>query len=80
MYGDINQLFERVIALYDSKGDPRQMMSSIVQMNPNINQFSSQFNNMTQGQSRPQAYLQMAKQLGVNDKNLDGLSRMLGIK
>lgn len=80
MYGDINQLFERVIALYDSKGDPRQMMSSIVRTNPNINQFSLQFNNMTQGQSRPQAYLQMAKQLGVNDKNLDGLSRMLGIK
>jgi flagellar biosynthesis/type III secretory pathway chaperone len=77
---NINQLFERIIALYDSKGDPNQMMGSIMQMNPNLNQFTAQFNNMTQGQSKPQAYMQMAKQLGLSDKNLEGLSRMLGIK
>lgn len=77
---DINQMFERIIALYDSNGNPNQMMNSLMQMHPNINQLSTQFNNITQGQSRTQAYMQIAKQLGLNEKNLAGLSRMLGIK
>lgn len=80
MTQDINQLFERIIALYDSNGDPNQLINNLIQTNPNINKFGTQFNNMTQGQSRPQAYMQMARQLGLNEKNLAGLSRMLGIK
>ena len=77
---DINQIFENIIALYDSKGNPNQMMSSFMQMYPNINNFSTQFNNITKGYSKPQAYMQMAKQLGLNEKNLEGLSRILGVK
>ena len=80
MTQDINQLFERIIALYDSNGDPNQLISNLIQNNPNINKFGTQFNHMTQGHSRQQAYMQMARQLGLNEKNLAGLSRMLGIK
>lgn len=77
---DINQVFERIIALYDSGGNPQQMMTSMVRANPNINQFATQFSNMTKGQSRNDAYMQIAKQLGLNDKNMQGLARMLGVK
>lgn len=77
---DINQTFERIIALYDSGGDPNKMMSSMLQMHPNINQASTQFNNMIGGKSRPEAYMQMARQLGLNEKNLQGLARIMGVK
>jgi hypothetical protein len=56
------------------------MMASMVQANPNINQFSTQFNNMTKGMTRNDAYMQIAKQLGLNEKNIQGLARMLGVK
>jgi hypothetical protein len=77
---DINKIFEQIISLYDSGGNPSQMMASMVQANPNINQFSTQFNNMTKGMTRNDAYMQIAKQLGLNEKNIQGLARMLGVK
>lgn len=80
MNGDINQFFSQIIALYNNKGDPNAMMRSLYQQNPNINQMSTQFNNMMQGKSRPEAYMQMARQLGLNEQNLQGLAQILGVK
>lgn len=80
MNNDINALFERIISLYDSGGDPNKMLNSMINSHPNINQMGIQFNNMTQGKSRPEAYMQMAKQLGLNDKNMQGLARIMGVK
>lgn len=80
MNGDINQFFSQIITLYNNKGDPNAMLQSLYQQNPNINQMSTQFNNMMQGKSRPEAYMQMAKQLGLNEQNLQGLAKILGVK
>lgn len=77
---DINQTFERIIALYNSGGDPNKMMQTMYSNTPNINQMATQFNNMMQGKSRPEVYMQMAKQLGLNEQNMKGLEMMLGIK
>ena len=77
---DINQFFSQIITLYNNKGDPNAMMQSLYQQNPNINQMSTQFNNMMQGKSRPEAYMQMARQLGLNEQNLQGLAQILGVK
>ena len=77
---DINQTFERIFALYNSKGDPNAMIQNLYKQNPNINQFSTQFGNMIKGKSRPEAYMQIAKQLGMNEQNLKTLGQMLNIK
>ena len=76
---DINQRFEQIFALYRSKGDPAAMMQSIYQQNPNMNQFINQFNNMLGPKSRPEAYMQIARQQGMSEENLMVLAEMLGL-
>lgn len=80
MYGDINQQLERIIALYDSGGNPNTIMQQMFQRNPQINQLNTQVSNMKQGMSNSEFYMQLARQAGVNEKNLQGLARMMGVK
>ena len=75
---DINQRLERIIALYESGGDPNKLMQSMFANNLNIQQMSKQYQNMMEGKTRKDAFLQMAKQQGVTDKNIQGFCRMLG--
>lgn len=76
---DLNQIIERIIWLHDNGGNPQQMMQQMV-MGNNINQMATQFNNMRQGMNNTQFIMQLAKQNGVNEKNLQGLARILGAK
>ena len=80
MFNDINQQLERIIALYDSGGNPNTIMQQMFQRNPQINQLTTQVGNMKQGMSNSQFYMQLARQAGVNEKNLQGLARMMGVK
>ena len=80
MNTDLNFTIEKIIALYDSGGNPNQMMQSMINQNPNVNQLGTQFNNMTQGRSIPEFLIQLAKQGGINDKNIEGLKRIFKIK
>lgn len=77
---DINQTIERIIALHDSGGDPNKMMQSMYGNTPNISQMATQYKNMTQGRSTNEVLLQLAKQNGVSEKNIEGLTRILGGK
>lgn len=74
---DLNIIIERIIALHDSGGNPAQMMQSMCQATPNVNQMAMQYKNMSQGKSPSEVLLQLAKQGGVTDKNIEGLSRIL---
>ena len=76
---DINRLIEQIIELHDKGGNPNQMMQQMV-MGNNINQMATQFNNMRQGMNNTQFIIQLAKQNGVTEKNLQGLARILGAK
>lgn len=80
MNKDLNFTIERIIALYDSGGNPNQMMQTMISRNPNANQLGMQFSNMTQGRSIPEFLIQLAKQGGINDKNIEGLKRIFKIK
>ena len=77
---DINQTIERIIALHDSGGNPSQFMQTIMSQNPSINQYSSQLTNMSKGMTKPQFYLQLARQGGVSEQNIKGLARIMGVK
>lgn len=77
---DINQTLEQIIRFYDSGGNPQQVMQNMMQQNPQMNQMQTQMRNMAQGRSPQEFILQMAKQNGVSEQNLQGLARILGAK
>ena len=79
MFGnDINQAIENIIALYDRGGNPQQLMQNMMQRNNQVSQMQSQLQNMAQGRSPKEFLIQLARQNGVSEKNLQGLSRILG--
>lgn len=77
---DINQTLEQIIRFYDSGGNPQQVMQNMMQQNPQMSQIQTQMKNMAQGRSPKEFILQIAKQNGVNEKNLQGIARILGTK
>lgn len=78
MYNDINQTIENIIALYERGGNPQQIMQNMMNKNSQIGQFQTQLQNMAQGRSPQEFLMQLARQNGVSEKNLQGLSRILG--
>ena len=76
---DINSVLSQIIALHDSGGSPQQVMGMISQ-NGNMNQMKSQMQNMAQGRTPAEFILQIARQNGANEQNLQGLARILGVK
>jgi hypothetical protein len=77
---DINSVLSQIIALHDSGGNPQQVMGMFTQNNGNINQIKSQMQNMAQGRSPAEFIIQIARQNGANEQNLQGLARILGVK
>ena len=80
MYNDINQTIENIIALYERGGNPQQIMQNMMNKNSQIGQFQTQLQNMAQGRTPQEFLMQLARQNGVSEKNLQGLSRILGGK
>ena len=77
---DINQTLERIIALYNSGGNPQQVMQQMMQKNPQVGQVQSQLQNMAQGRNPAEFILQLAKQNGASEQNLQGLAKILNKK
>lgn len=85
MMNDINQRVEAILNLANSGGNPQMMMQQMMSrgFNSNTQQLNSAFNqmkNMANGRSMPEFYIQMLKQNGLNDKNAEGLAKLLGVK
>lgn len=74
---DINSVIQNIISLHDSGGNPRQIMRQMMQQGTPINQMQMQMQNMAQGRSPQEFILQMARQNGVSEENIQGLSRIL---
>ena len=77
---DINQTIERIIALYDRGGNPQQVMQQMFQKNPQISQMQTQMQNMAQGRTPKEFILQIARQNGISQQNIEGLTRILSAK
>lgn len=77
---DINQTLERIIALYNSGGNPQQVMQQIMQKNSQVGQMQNQLQNMAQGRNPTEFILQLAKQNGASEQNLQGLARILNAR
>lgn len=77
---DLNAIIERIIAMYDSGGNPQQIMQNMMQQGTPIGQMQSQMQNMAQGRSPMEFIMQIARQNGVSEQNLQGIARILGAK
>lgn len=77
---DLNAVIERIIMFHDSGKNPQQLMQQMFGNMPNINQLGTQMQNMSQGMTKGQFYLQLAKQGGVSEQNIQRLTQILGVK
>lgn len=79
---DINQTIQQLTMLYDSGRNPQQLMQMITQNGGvgQINQMKTQIQNMAQGRTPAEFILQLAKQNGATDENIQNLARILGAK
>lgn len=77
---DINQLIAGIIALHDSGGNPNQVMQTMFNGNSNVNQMRTQLQNMAQGKNMNEFIIQLAKQNGVSEQNIQGIMRIFGKK
>lgn len=77
---DINQTIGALISLYDNGRNPQELMQMAMQRNPNLNQMKTQLQNMANGRSPSEFIVQVARQNGVSEQNIQGLARILSAK
>lgn len=79
---DINQKIQAIVNLYDKGRNPQQLMQMFVQNNGQnqLTQMQTQLKNMAQGKSPKEFILQIAKQNGATEENIQHLARILGAK
>ena len=73
----ISNNLQQVIDLYNSGGNPQQLMAIILQQNPQIQQAMVQLQNMAQGRSMPEFLMQLARQNRVNDNQIQQIGKIL---
>ena len=77
MNGDINQTIQGIISLKNSGRNPQAIMQMMMQQNPQIQQMLTRLQNMAQGKNPKDFIMQLARQNGVNEQNLQELARIL---
>lgn len=77
MNGDINQTIQGIISLKNSGRNPQAIMQMIMQQNPQYQQMLTRLQNMAQGKNPKDFIMQLARQNGVNEQNLQELARIL---
>lgn len=78
MGNDINERIQAIMALKTQGKDPNQLIQIIIQRNPQAKLAMQRLNNMSQGKSPQEFIMQLARQNGVNEQNIQALSQMFG--
>lgn len=76
--GDINSMLEQIIQFHKSGRNPQELMQRF--MPNNLEQMKQKMQNMAQGRSPAEFILQLARQNGASEQNLQGLAQILGAK
>ena len=78
---ELNARIEAIINLYDKGQNPNQVAEMLFGKNPTqLNFVNKQYQTMVKGNDPKSFALDYARQLGVNETNLAGLARILGVK
>lgn len=73
-------MFEALNLMANSNKSSEQIAMELLRENPQANQFLKQVNNMRGKQSMKDFTLQIAKQRGIDPKQLEEVARRLGAK
>ena len=80
MNGDINQRISNILQVANSGGDPNVLMNQLIEKNPQVTTALKQLDNMRGGKPMGEFVLQLAKQNGISEQNLQGLMQLFGVK
>ena len=80
MNGDINDRISNIVNMANAGKNPQELMNQLVKSNPQISQMMNQMNNMRGNMSMQDFVLQIAKQNGVSEQNIQSLVNLFGGK
>ena len=75
---DINQMLQSIFAMKNQGRNPQAILQMLMQQNPQVSQLMTQFKNMSNGQNPKDFIMQLAKQRGVNEQNMNALMQLFG--
>ncbi len=73
---DVNQALQSIFQMKNAGRNPQQIMQMLIQRNPQYSQMLAQIRNMSQGRNAQEFVMQLARQNGVNEQNLQMLMQM----
>lgn len=76
MNNDINSRIQAIMQLKQKGFTPQSAMQMLMQRNPNYQQAMQQLNNMAQGRNMKDFVMQLARQNGVNEQNLQSIQEL----
>lgn len=71
-------MLEQIIQFHRSGRNPQELMQRF--MPNNLEQMKQKMQNMAQGRSPAEFIMQLARQNGASEQNLQGLAQILGAK
>lgn len=78
MGNDINSVISQIMALKKQGRNPQTVMQMLIQQNPQYSQALQQLKNMAQGRDMKDFVMQLARQNGVSQENLQAMQNMFG--
>lgn len=80
MKGNINANIQQIIALKNKGMTPQAVTEMLMQRNPNYQMAMQRLNNMSQGRDMKSFVMQLARQNGVSEENLQAIQGLFGNK
>lgn len=74
--GDINQTIQSILQMRNAGQNPQMIMQMLLQRNPQYQQLLTQMQNMAQGRNPRDFIMQLAKQNGVSEQNINAIRQM----
>ena len=78
MNGNVNANIQQIMAFKKQGKSPQQVMQILMQQNPNYQQAMQRLNNMAQGRDMKDFVMQLARQQGVSQENLQAIQSLFG--
>lgn len=75
-----NNPFSAMMQFMKNGGNPQQAMQMLMQKNPKTGKMLTQLQNMANGRSPKQFAMDLAKQKGVDIKDVEDFAQMIGAK
>lgn len=76
MNNDINSVISQIMALKKQGRNPQAVMQMLFQNNPQYQQMATQLKNMAGGRNPKEFVMQLARQNGVSQENLQAMQNM----